>query len=143
MAESLPHIQETPQNETEWFAALAGLARFLRSPEGCPWDRKQTALDFARFVREEVDEYIEALEQGDKTHAAEEFGDSLFVLLASAAAAESEGRFPLQQALEMAHEKMVRRHAHVFDKDRAATPEEAIEAWNKIKAQEKAARGEA
>ena len=139
----LPHIDKTPETETEWFAALAALTRFLRSPEGCPWDREQTAVSFARYAGEESGEYVEALEGSDNAHAAEEFGDALFVLLSSAAAAEAEGRFTLKDALAAAHEKMVRRHAHVFDKTKAATSEEAVASWNRIKAEEKAARGKA
>ena len=138
--EQYPHISSLPETETEWFGALVSLARFLRSPEGCPWDQKQCSEDFAKYAKEEVDEYLEALGQNDHTEAEIEFGDSLFVLLASAAAAESEGRFDLKGALMRAHEKMIRRHAHVFDKEKASTPEEAVEAWNRIKEAEKAAK---
>ncbi len=138
MENQYPHLQSTPETETEWFGALISLARFLRSPEGCPWDQKQHAIDFARFAGEETDEYVEALAKDDNDNAEEEFGDSLFVLLASMAAAEAEGRFDLRGAMARAHEKMIRRHAHVFDHEKASTPEEAVEAWNRIKAEEKA-----
>jgi len=67
----------------------------------------------------------------------EEFGDAFFVLLASAAAAEEEGLFTLRDALAMAHEKMVRRHDHVFGEVKAQTAEEATVAWNAAKAKEK------
>lgn len=138
MDRQYPHIQSVPETETEWFGALISLARFLRSPEGCPWDQKQRAIDFARYAGEEIGEYVEGLEKDDHDNAEEEFGDSLFVLLASMAAAEAEGRFDLRGAMMRAHEKMIRRHAHVFDKEKASTPEEAVEAWNRIKAEEKA-----
>ncbi len=137
---NLPHLSAAPETENDWFGALAALVRFLRSPEGCPWDRKQSAVDFAKFAGEELAEYLESLDGGDNAHAEEEFGDSLFVLLASAAAAEAEGRFSLRNAMERAHEKMVRRHAHVFSPDKAMTPEEAVESWNQIKAREKEGR---
>lgn len=137
-----PHWKKTPESEQEWFQALADLARFLRSPEGCPWDRKQTARDFAAFAREEGEELKEAFDNGDNAHIEEEFGDTFFCMLASAAAAEAEGRFTLRQALERAHAKMIRRHEHVFGEGKAGTPEDAIESWNRIKAKEKNRRQE-
>jgi uncharacterized protein YabN with tetrapyrrole methylase and pyrophosphatase domain len=137
LTEKLPHITTPPRNETEWFGALMAMARYLRGPDGCPWDQEQRAADFARYSRGEADEYVEALGTGDNAEAAEEFGDTLFTLLASAAAAEAEGRFRLEDALRAAHEKMVRRHGHVFGGERASTPEEAIAQWERVKLAEK------
>ena len=132
-----PHWKKVPETEQDWFQVLADLARYLRSPEGCPWDRDQTSRDFAAFTREEAEELIEAFEKGDNAHIEEEFGDVLFCLLATAAAAESEGRFNLPHALRRTHEKMIRRHEHVFGENRAGTAEDAIESWNRIKEQER------
>ncbi len=134
---SLPHIKHPPKTEAEWFEILVALTRYLRSPEGCPWDRQQTSHSFAAFSRGELDEYIEALEKADGHHAEEEFGDTLFTLLASAVAAEAEGRFSLEAALKRAHEKMIRRHDHVFGEDKARTPEDAMNSWQRIKEKEK------
>ncbi|MFP4502626.1 MAG: MazG nucleotide pyrophosphohydrolase domain-containing protein [Candidatus Hydrogenedentota bacterium] len=136
--ENLPHLHKLPRDENDWFAALIALARYLRSPEGCPWDRKQRAADFARYAAEETQEFIEACAKHDNGHMAEEFGDSFFTLLAAAAAAEEEGLFRLEDALRGIHEKMVRRHGHVFGADRAATAEDAVEIWKRVKVQEKA-----
>ena len=133
----LPYISKFPENEREWFQALADLARYLRTPEGCPWDREHNARQFAAFMADESREYVEALDSGDNAHAEEEFGDCLFTLLASAAAAEEEGRFSIQNALRVAHEKMVRRHDHVFGENKALSPEDAVNAWNRIKEEEK------
>ena len=127
----------TPETERDWFEALLGLARYLRTPDGCPWDREQTAADFARFTRGEVDELLEALETGDRAHIAEEFGDAFFCLLAVAAAAEERGLFRTEDALRAIHDKMIRRHEHVFGDEKAATPEDAVRVWNAIKAREK------
>lgn len=138
----LPHLHKTPETSTDWFDALAALARYLRSPEGCPWDRERTALEFAGFAGEETEELREALVSGDNRHAEEEFGDCFFTLMACMAAAEAEGRFSLETALARAHEKLVRRHEHVFRKDKAVTPEEAMASWQKIKAKERAERAD-
>ncbi len=135
--EQYPHIKKPPVSEADWFNALAQLARYLRGPEGCPWDRKQTAKSFASYLQEEVEEFQEALRDSESDHIEEEFGDVLFCLLATAAAAEDEGRFSLRKALQSAHEKMIRRHEHVFGDERADSPEAAMDSWNRIKAQEK------
>lgn len=134
---NLPHIQKTPQSEQEWLQTLVDLARYLRSPEGCPWDRKQTTASFAQFAREEAAELVDACGQEDNAEIEEEWGDTLFTLLACAAAAEAEGRFQILGALEKAHAKMIRRHAHIFGGHVAHTPEDAAEVWNKIKEQER------
>ena len=62
--------------------------------------------------------------------------------MACMAAAEAEGRFTLHGALMRAHEKLVRRHDHVFRTDKAATPEEAMASWQEIKARERAEKQE-
>jgi tetrapyrrole methylase family protein / MazG family protein len=132
-----PHIEKQPESLPEWFEALFQMARYLRGPQGCPWDRKQTSKNFADFLREEAAELDEAFANDDNTHIEEEFGDTFFNMLACAAAAEEEGRFTLQNALERIHEKMIRRHDHVFGEQTAKTPEDAIAVWNAIKDREK------
>jgi uncharacterized protein YabN with tetrapyrrole methylase and pyrophosphatase domain len=132
-----PHYRGEPKGERDWFDALCALARYLRTPDGCPWDREQSSADFAGYAQGEVAELIEALRSGDNQHAGEEFGDVFFTLLASAAAAEEEGRFDLVQALERVHDKMIRRHQHVFGDEKAETPEDAVRVWEAAKAREK------
>lgn len=136
--EDLPHLTHPPEEERDWHQALMDLARYLRSPDGCPWDQKQTARSFAEYHIEESAEYIEALDGDDYHHMAEECGDALFTLLASVAAAEAEGLFTYESMLRLAHEKMVRRHDHVFGEEKAQTPEEAMVAWERSKAAERA-----
>lgn len=132
-----PLLKKLPRTEGEWFEALIELTRYLRSSDGCPWDREHSAIDFAEFAKGELQEFCEALAACNNTHAEEEFGDCLFVLLSSMAAAEAESRFTLSGALQKAYEKMIRRHTHVFSANRAATPEEAMASWKAIKAKEK------
>ena len=137
MSEIYPHLEKQPETESEWFEALIALARYLRTPEGCPWDREQGAADFARFLADEVREQVEALDSGDNRHAREEFGDVFFTLLATAAAAEEEGRFRVGDALERIHEKMIRRHEHVFGDATAETAEDVVRVWEEAKRKEK------
>ena len=132
-----PHIENPPKSETDWFEALIALARYLRTPQGCPWDREQAAADFARYLKEEVEELVEALKSGDNPHAREEFGDVFFTLLATVAAAEEEGRFRIDDALRLVHEKMIRRHEHVFGDATAETAEDAVSVWEEAKRKER------
>jgi tetrapyrrole methylase family protein/MazG family protein len=131
---------EQPANEYEWLEALLELARYLRSPEGCPWDRQQTTASFARYMREEADELNEAVAEGDNAHIAEELGDTFFVALMTAAVAEDEGRFPVKEFLENAYRKMIRRHAHIFGGRKAESVDDIIGVWNQVKAEEKQKR---
>jgi uncharacterized protein YabN with tetrapyrrole methylase and pyrophosphatase domain len=132
-----PHLNQAPANESQWHQALVDLARYLRTPEGCPWDREQDARAFAGFLCEESREYVDSLDGNDREHMAEECGDALFTLLASVAAAEEAGIFTYADVLERAHEKMIRRHDHVFGEVKAKTPEEAVAAWERVKREEK------
>ncbi len=133
-----PHLDKEPTTEIEWFEALVRLARYLRGPDGCPWDQKQTAKDFCDCLIEETQELDEAFVEQNNDNIEEEWGDTFFNTLAILAAAEHEGRFSLAHALERIHEKLIRRHGHVFGDHTAETPEEAINVWNRIKAEEKA-----
>ncbi len=135
----LPHLVKQPKTEPDWFEALIALARFLRGPEGCPWDKVQSSTDFAGYLKGEAEELVEATSGNDNAHLAEEFGDTLFTLLATAAAAESEGRMNLVDALRLAHEKMIRRHEHVFGDVKAETPEDAVRVWEEVKRREREA----
>jgi uncharacterized protein YabN with tetrapyrrole methylase and pyrophosphatase domain len=58
-------------------------------------------------------------------------------LLATAAAAEAEGRLDVMDALRRAHGKMIRRHEHVFGDAKAETPEDAIRVWEEVKRRER------
>lgn len=135
----LPHLKKQPRTEPEWFEALIALARYLRGPDGCPWDKVQSAADFAGYLKGEAEELVEAAKGEDNAHLAEELGDTLFTLLATAAAAEAEGRIDIVEALQRAHEKMIRRHEHVFGDAKAETPEDAIRVWEEVKRREREA----
>lgn len=139
MSKPLPHLKGKPHTEPEWFEALIALARYLRGPDGCPWDKVQSATDFAGYLKGEAEELVEAAKGTDNAHLAEELGDTLFTLLATAAAAEAEGRLDVVAALQRAHEKMIRRHEHVFGDAKAETPEDAIRVWNEVKRREREA----
>lgn len=133
------NVQQDPtESEAKALYALVELVRYLRSGDGCPWDREQTTESFAKYSIEEAAEFHEAAAADDDGHAAEECGDLVYTALAAVAAAEDEGRFTLSDVVRTARAKLIRRHDHVFGDKKAATAEEAVDSWEDIKRREKA-----
>ena len=122
------------------FRELVGIMARLRAPGGCPWDREQTLLDLARYLKEEAEEAAKAIESGDMAHVREELGDLLFNLIHAARIAEEQGAFDIRQVVEGARDKIVRRHPHVFGDAKATTKEEVLAHWERVKREEKRAK---
>ena len=49
----------------------------LRSPGGCPWDSEQDHTSLLKYLLEESYEFIEAVEDNDRSAMQEELGDLL------------------------------------------------------------------
>jgi MazG family protein len=122
--------------------ALLETLRYLRGDSGCPWDRKQTLADLCRYLIDESYELQDAAVAGDTTEAALELGDVLFVALSCGLLIEERGGEPLARVFELAREKIVRRHPHVFGDRTARDSEESLRHWEDVKAAEARARGE-
>jgi MazG family protein len=127
------------------FNDLVTLMARLRSPEGCPWDREQTYATLAPMLLEEAYEAFDALEEAREGRSGalrEELGDLLFQITFFARVAEERGEFNIDDVIATVHEKMVRRHPHVFGDAHAGDSAEVLRNWEAIKAEEKrAARG--
>ncbi len=135
-------MSEPSPSPAALFTRLVDIMRTLRSPDGCPWDRKQTTQSLRRFLLEEAYEALEALDRGDDRALAEELGDLLFEVVFLAQIGAEEGRFTIEDALRSVTDKLVRRHPHVFgDGPRARTAEEVPGVWERIKAAERASQG--
>jgi len=134
---------ERPRNRRtrEWFEKLVKLQARLRAPNGCPWDREQTHMTLRTYLIEEAYEVVEALESGDDAKFAEELGDLLLQVVFHADIARDEGRFDIADVIEGIYEKMVRRHPHVFGEKRAKDAKAVLKSWEKIKAEERKAKG--
>jgi tetrapyrrole methylase family protein/MazG family protein len=113
---------------------LLSLMTVLRSPEGCPWDREQTHLSIRGNVEEECGELLEALDSGEDTLICEELGDVLLQVVFHAEIAKEEGRFTIDDVLNGLCEKLIKRHPHVFGKEKAQNAEEALAFWKQAKA---------
>jgi ATP diphosphatase len=120
--------------------ALLDLMARLRDPQGgCPWDQKQTFATVAPFTIEEAYEVADAIEKGDPTQLRDELGDLLFQVVFHARMAEERGWFDFAQVAGAIHEKLVRRHPHVFGESSVSGDAELSQAWEEQKARERAA----
>lgn len=112
----------------------------------CPWDREQTHRSLVRYLIEETYEVVDAInalnpdDPASDALLAEELGDLLFQIEFHATIAEEEGRFTITDVTTGIHDKLVRRHPHVFGDERAANPAEVIERWEAAKQAEKPER---
>lgn len=120
---------------------LAIMAR-LRDPEnGCPWDIEQNFRSIAPHTIEEAHEVAEAIEQGDMVELRDELGDLLFQVVFHARMAEEQGVFDFADVVAAINDKMLRRHPHVFGDQHIPDAEAQTVNWEKIKAEERAAKG--
>jgi len=117
------------------------LVRTLR--ERCPWDREQTHASLTRYVVEETYEVVEAIEgydpeTGEGVEALEEeLGDLLFQVVFHAAIAAEAGAFTLADVARGIHDKLHRRHPHVFGDVEAADAAAVTAGWEQAKRDEK------
>jgi tetrapyrrole methylase family protein/MazG family protein len=118
---------------------LIALIRKLRSPEGCPWDRKQKKEDIAKYILEEAYEVADSLTRQSPQALKEELGDLLFQILFLTEIGAEDGSFSLNDVVEGIIEKMIRRHPHVFGKEKVNSVEEVKANWQKIKTRERGA----
>ena len=121
----------------QWFEKLVAVQGRLRGPNGCPWDREQTHQSLRTYLIEEAYEVLEALESGNDAKFAEEMGDLLLQIVFHSQIAREEGRFTVAEVIREIHDKMVRRHPHVFGKTRAKDSAEVLRNWEQIKAEER------
>ena len=122
--------------------ALLELMARLRNPEtGCPWDQKQTFATIAPYTIEEAYEVADAIERGDPLKIRDELGDLLFQVVFHAQMAQERGWFDFAQVAGGIHEKLVRRHPHVFGGKSVAGEAELLKNWEELKARERAEAG--
>ena len=120
---------------------LKSVVARLRSPAGCPWDRKQTHRSLIPFLREESKELADALKRGRWHEMEDELGDILFHVMLHAKIAEENGHFTLEDVARSQAVKLRRRHPHVFARDRQfKNADEVLAHWKSIKSEERGLR---
>ena len=119
---------------------LVAIMARLRDPvSGCEWDTVQTFETIAPYTIEEAYEVADAIQRGDMAELKDELGDLLLQVVFHARMAEEAGLFALPDVVTSTSDKMERRHPHIFG-DRA---EGGHYLWEQIKAEERAAKGQA
>lgn len=143
---------------------LLELAERLRGPGGCPWDAEQDHRSLTRHLLEEAYEVVDAVEAlppgagagpsrgrgGERggpldpagweayDALAGELGDLLYQVVFHAVLAQEVGAFTFADVARGIHDKLVRRHPHVFGAVEAGTAGEVVRNWEQIKKQERA-----
>ena len=112
---------------------LTTLMAYLRSSEGCAWDRKQTHSSLLPYLIEETYEVVEAVESGDFGALREELGDLLCQVVFHAQLASEAGHFVLNDSITLLVEKLIARHPHVFGDKKELSPQEVRDQWEQIK----------
>ena len=119
---------------------LMALMAHLRSPSGCPWDREQTMSSLRPFVLEEAYELVEAIGSGEAEAIREELGDLLLEIVFVNQIGSEGNLFRMEEVIRGIHDKLKRRHPHVFETERVASADKALERWEEIKEREKGKR---
>ena len=121
------------------FDDLVLLMTRLRGPDGCPWDRKQTLPDLKAYVIEEAYEVVDAIDRDDRAALLEEIGDFLLQAVFITEMTREEGTFDVYDSITAIHDKLVRRHPHVFGDVEASDAEQVLVNWEKLKQDERKA----
>jgi tetrapyrrole methylase family protein / MazG family protein len=119
------------------FIELKQIYETLHGEHGCMWDKEQTHVSLLKDLKEEVQEFVEAVKKKDYPHMKEEVGDILLHVMFQAQIASKSNKFDIEDVIDGLIKKIKRRHPHVFGKQKVSSTREIIANWNKIKAIEK------
>ena len=123
-------------------AALLELQELTeRLRRDCPWDREQTARTIVPHTVEEAYEVADAALADDPEKLLDELGDLLFQVYFLALLLEEQGLGSLEEVARSVHEKLVRRHPHVFGDAEARTAERVRARWEAIKSEQEGREG--
>ncbi len=141
-------MQKRPRRSGRAFERLVSIMATLRSPHGCPWDRKQTHESLRPFLIEEAYELIDAIDKRRIKELPGELGDVLFQCVFHAQLGAEKSRFDIVDAVNAISDKLIRRHPHVFQKNGKPlgakgrkklglnSPDAVLTQWEAIKAKE-------
>src|SRR5438046_2461086 len=120
---------------------LRAIMAQLRAPiGGCPWDTAQDFSTIAPYTIEEAYEVADAIDRGDMHDLKDELGDLLLQVVFHARMAEEAGHFAFGDVVEAICNKMQRRHPHVFGDVTHASDSARSRDWDRLKAEERAAK---
>ena len=122
---------------------LAVMVRLRDPTHGCPWDLAQTSASIAPYAIEEAYEVVDAIARGDPADLCDELGDLLLQVIFHARIAEESDQFDFDAVATAIADKMVRRHPHVFGAADSRHAGGQRQAWERLKAAERAAKAPA
>jgi len=125
------------------FDQLLRVMSRLRSPKGCPWDKKQTHQSLLKYLFEEAHEFKQSVRKKDYANMEEELGDLLLQVIFHSQLAKEKGRFSIDRVIKTLTRKLTLRHPHVFGyqaehrrylKDRPLkTAQDVLDSWDILK----------
>jgi MazG family protein len=122
--------------------ALLGLQELAeRLRRDCPWDRAQTARTIVPHTVEEAYEVADAALAGDDRKLLDELGDLLVQTVFLGLLLEERGTGSLEQVARSIHEKLVRRHPHVFGEAALRSPGAVKRRWEELKTEQEPREG--
>lgn len=116
---------------------LRELMSFLRSENGCPWDRAQTHDSIKKNLLEEAYEAIDAIDSESPERICDELGDVLMQVVFHAQMASEKEEFSFDDVVTGICRKLISRHTHLFGDDTGGTPAEVLNLWEQNKKKEK------
>jgi len=128
------------------FEDLIEIMQQLRDPKsGCEWNKSQNSSSIRKYCIEEAYEVVESIENQDIKSLCDELGDLLFQVIFHSQINKEESNFDISDVIQVLCEKMIRRHPHVFNKDKKEGKKENISkidsTWEKIKEEERVSLG--
>ena len=137
----LTSLYVTPLGGGTSFEAFQEIVAHLRAPDGCPWDREQTHQSLRTHLLEETYEALSAIDDEDVSGMQEEFGDLLLQIVLHAQIANEEGEFSINSLIKNIHDKILRRHPHVFGDLALDDVKGVLQNWEKLKEAERKDNG--
>jgi MazG family protein len=107
----------------------------------CPWDREQTTLTIVPHTVEEAYEVADVALGDDPQKLVDELGDLLFQVYFLALLLAEQGQGDLEAVARNVHEKLVRRHPHVFGDAQATSAGAVRKRWDEIKREQEGREG--
>ena len=132
-----------PANNLHSLESFTEIIAHLRDPEtGCPWDKEQTYESLKKHVQEEAYEVMDAITSGYPIAINEELGDLLLLITMLSQIGKEKKEFNIYTVFQSIAEKMIRRHPHIFGDAKVDSVGDVLTNWQKIKAEEKKAKGD-
>jgi len=119
---------------------LIEIVATLRGENGCQWDKEQTHQSLRPNMLEEAYEAVDAIDDNDMPNLREELGDVLLQVVLHAQIAKDEGDFDIEDVAKELGDKLIHRHPHVFGDAKVSSTDDILNAWEKLKKEEKTDR---